>query len=167
MKNINDYIFESSNEEIMSQYANGDKCLYLHDSGLRHQEKITIEAVQITKVTKTLLEFDYLTHFSVSEGSKSRQIKCKKSYNNIYASTSGMSSTTMIIPKSDTDKVLKLIGKNKYKLDFYTILWGESQRKDYLKPVMQLKNNKTYDLSFDDYENVSKETIDKIKEALK
>jgi len=167
MKNINDYICESSNEEIMSQYAKGDKCLYLHNSGLRNQEKVTIEAVQITKVTKTLLEFDYLTHFSVSEGSKNKQIKCKKSYNNIYASTSGMTSTTMIIPKTDTAKILKLIEKNDNKLDFYTVLWGKDQRKDYMNPVMQLKDNQTYDPKFDDYENVSKETIDKIKAALK
>ena len=167
MKTINDYIFESLNEEVMSQYVKGDKCLYLHDSGLRHQEKVTIEVVQITKVTKTLLGFDYLTHFSVSEGTKNRQIKCKKSYNNIYASISGMTSTTMIIPKSDTDKVLKLIEKNKFKLDFYTVLWNKDQRKDYMNPVMQLKDNKTYDPKFDDYENISKETIDKIKVALK
>lgn len=166
MKNINDYIFESLNE-VMSQYVKGDKCLYLRDSGLRNQEKVTIEVVQITKVTKTLLEFDYLTHFSISEGTKNSQIKCKKSYNDIYVSTSGMMSTTMIIPKTDTAKILKLIEKNNNKLDFYTVLWNKDQRKDHMNPVMQLKDNKTYNPKFDDYENISKETIDKIKATLK
>lgn len=167
MKNINDYIFESSNEDLMSQYTKGDKCLYLRNSGLRNQEKITIEAVQITKVTKTLLEFDYLTHFSITENNASKQIKCKKSHDNIYASTSGMTATTMIIPKADTVKILKLIEKNDNKLDFYTVLWNKEQRKDYMNPVMQLKDNKVFDPKFDDYENISKETIDKIKDALK
>ena len=169
MKNINDYIFESLNEEVMSQYAKGDKCIYLRDSGLRNQSKITIEVVQINKVTKTLLGFDYLTHFSLSESNKNRQIKYKKSFSNddAYAFTSGMTSTTMIISKADTSKILKLIEKNDYKLDFHNVLRGEEQRKDYMIPVMQLKDNQTYDPKFDDYENISKETIDKIKVALK
>lgn len=171
MKDIKEYIFEKSsdnpNVNLSINYSVGDKCLYLRHSGLRSQEKVTIELVKLTKVTKTILGFEFLTHFSTRQ--KNDQIKFKPSqlqrYD--YMFTSGMSSTTMIISNESVNDILKLIEENNNKLDLYSLLHGENQRQDYLVPVKKLIDIDTFNPKFDDYENISKEILNEIKDLLK
>ena len=152
--------------EKTPEYKKGDKCLYLKISGTRFQQKVTIDAIQINKVTKTLLGFDFLTSFGVNTKRKSVQIKIKKNSMNptYYPSTSGLSATVMIIDKNNAEKILELIEKFNYKIRFYRVLFNDNTYSQ-LTQVKQLKDKSVYNSS-DNFEDITQDTIDEIRKTL-
>ncbi len=185
MKRINFYISEklklNNSTEVeekeykflTDKYDKGDKCLFLKDVGLRSQERILIEAVKITRKTKTMLDFEWLTHFNTKDIGPSCLIIDRKdnakldTYN--YAFFSGTSTTRMLIPPQDCKEIFDLIEKNNYKLDFYETLHTNEfhKEKDYIK-IKQLKEgkNKKFEFTFEDYEDITKDNFDKIKSTI-
>lgn len=186
MKRINFYIFEklklNNSTEVeekeykflTDKYDKGDKCLLLINNGLRHQEKITVEAVKITRKTKTILEFEYLTRFNTRENTPHGNITVNRNDNERleyfdYAFFSGTSATRMLIPPQDCKEIIELIEKNNYKLDFYDTLHGHGYHKEKdLLNIKQLKESskKNWEFTFEDYEDITKDTFDKIKSII-
>lgn len=187
MKRINFYISEklklNNSTEVeekeykllTDKYDKGDKCLLLTDVGLRSQERILIDAVKITEKSKTILRYKFLTnictdysnHLICFSRMKSSDIYRINDYN--YAFLSVNKFTEMLIPPQDCKEIFDLIEKNNYKLDFYETLHKNEfhKEKDYIK-IKQLKEgkNKKNEFTFEDYEDITKDTFDKIKSAI-
>ena len=153
-------------DETTPKYKKGDKCLYLEISGTPQQRKVTIDAIQINKVTKTLLGFDFLTSFGVNFKKKNFQIKIKKNSMNptYYPCASGPVATIMIIDKNNVEKILELIEKFNYKIRFYQVLFNDKSYTD-LTQIKQIKDKSVYNSS-DNFEDITQDTIDEIRKTL-
>lgn len=153
-------------DETTPKYKKGDKCLYLEISGTPQQRKVTIDAIQIKKVTKTLLGFDFLTSFGINFKKKNYQIKIKKNSMNptYYPYASGWANTIMIIDKNNVEKILELIEKFNYKINFYQVLFNDKAYTD-LTQIKQIKDKSVYNSS-DNFEDITQDTIDEIRKTL-
>lgn len=186
MINLNNYIIEkfkitkdidtSADAEYYSEFFSpGDICLMVRETGLNIQKRIIIEVVEVKKSLKTKFEVKRLTNLGCTKYTRDTiEFKIKLSENTIkgsrhkYLGVSGMTSTTIFIPKFESEKFLKLIKDENCELDFYHFLWGgiDNYEKDSggISPVCKIKDESknNYDLSYKDYEKVSESDIDEL-----
>jgi len=184
MKQINNYIIEKLHlnkyikvkdkiiKNLTDLYEVGDICLYLCDSGTRYTEKIKIEVIKITNVSKTLIKFEYLTNLNLVTYSKTDYIKINRTdiskidkYN--YAYHSGNGYTKVIIPDEECLNILEEIKEEKMEFDLYSHLLKNST-KDRNTPVVKLKDGASkFDPKYDDYEKLDEDTLNKIVSIIK
>ena len=182
MNNLSNYIIEKLriNKDISvkekeikvltDKYEVGDICLIVKHAGLRGQERITIDAIQITEKTKTILRYKYLTHFNndfTSSYLKMTPTDVKKVTGIKYAFNSGTTSATIYITREDSLDILNKIRKDGG-IDWFKELYIEyKSNKENITPAYQLKKYNTSSNKFNDYEPIKTETLDKIESIIK
>lgn len=153
---------------LSDKYSVGDICLKIVDTGIRPQKRVYIDAIKITNVTKTKLEYAYVTNIN-DKGTRFIQMKRNdvsriNDYN--YFFTSGMTSTTIIVTREDSINILKQIKKDNYKFDTYKSLHKSSNTVESdLIPVMQAKEcGVTYN-GYSDFTSFTDESYNKLLQA--
>jgi len=159
-------------KNLTDLYEVGDICLYLCDSGTRYTEKIKIEVIKITNVSKTLIKFEYLTHLNLATYYKTDYIKINRTdvskidkYN--YAFHSGNGYTKVIIPEEECLNILEEIREEKMEFDLYAHFWKDSG-KYRNTPVVKLKDGASkFDPKPDNYEKLDEDTLNKMVSIIK
>ena len=152
---------------LTDKYEKGDICLKITNKGIRSQERVTIDVIQIIEKTKTILRYKFLTNIGTDYSSAFIQMKPSDNnrindYN--YCFESGRTSTSIYIPHQDCRKILEKIKKDK-KFDYFkTLHLGFPNTTDNKIPVMQCKTK--HPNSFEDYEPISDENINKIESII-
>ncbi len=152
------------NAPLYEKYHKGDKCLYMVDSGLQSQACVKIDVIEITRITKTILEFKYITHIS-REGGDHCRITFKDLKGDNYISTSGTTSTTIYVTSDDSLNVIEEIRDNGNKIDIYKLLWKFGRNKIDLLPVVERKDG-TEGFKRRDFKNITDDTLKLIEKSL-
>ena len=147
------------NAPLYEKYSKGDRCLYMVNSGLQSQECVKIDVIEITRITKTILEYKYITTTSRENGYPCK-ITFKDLKGNNYISTSGITSTTIYITADDSLDVIKQIRDNGNKIDIYKLLWKSGKNKIDLVPVVERGLNRS------DFKNITDDTLKLIEKSL-
>jgi len=147
------------NAPLYEKYSKGDRCLYMVNSGLQSQECVKIDVIEITRITKTILEYKYITTTS-RENRYPCKITFKDLKGNNYISTSGITSTTIYITADDSLDVIKQIRDNGNKIDIYKLLWKSGKNKIDLVPVVERGLNRS------DFKNITDDTLKLIEKSL-
>ena len=153
------------NTPLYEKYKRGDKCLYMVDSGLQSQECVKIDVIEITRITKTILEYKYITTTSRLNYISGGTIKFKDKKSDNYISSSNNSATAICITAEDSLDVLDQIKKNNNKIDIYKLLWKFGRNKIDLLPVVELKDGET-GVKRSDFKDITDKTLKLIEKSL-
>lgn len=152
------------NAPLYEKYHKGDRCLCMVDFGLQSQACVKIDVIEITRITKTILEFKYITHIS-REGGDHCRITFKDLKGDNYISTSGTTSTTIYVTSDDSLNVIEEIRDNNNKIDIYKLLWKFGRNKIDLLPVVERKDG-TEGFKRSDFKNITDDTLKLIEKSL-
>ena len=150
---------------LYEKYKRGDKCLYMVDSGLRSQACIKIDVIEITRVTKTILEYKFITTTSRLNYTSGGTIKFKDRKTDNYISSSNSSTTAICITADDSLNVIEQIRDNGNKIDIYKLLWKSGRISIDLLPVVELKDGET-GIKRSDFKDITDKTLKLIENSL-
>lgn len=158
---------------LSDRYEVGNICLKITECGIGNSQKVKIEVVKISKISKTIITYEYITHNCISQSKNSDYTKHNRSDSTAlnkykYFFHSSGYSTTMIINHEDCIDILNQIKKDGMKFDFFEHLWMEGRKNKSFTRVVQFKKDAHYwDPTNDDYEELSEERLNKMINIIK
>ena len=152
---------------LSDKYSVGDICLKIVQAGIQSQSRVYIDVVKITDVSKTKIIYEYVTTIN-DHGTRFMEMKkneVSKIAENNYFHSSGRSSTTILVTREDSIRILKKIKEDNYKFDLYNSLNVNGRKNLDLVPVMQVKPRKEAWEGYDAFEPLTDESYNKLLKA--